>query len=180
MGYPRRGRLDTQRCYASRRVATCLHSPLQGQEGPYGRGASRRTPRRLETRPGIVCGARREARSALDRPLRLETQHPNTSLQRRMEGPNVRSGGRTPPIRRKHAPRKHFVQPSLAPLTQPSPKTTTERCNGYKSRPALGMVSMAPSTYRDGFRRTDCRAPSRLGFRVSVKVEGAIRNAYTR
>jgi hypothetical protein len=41
------GRLDTHGCHASRRVATYLCSPLQGQEGPYWRGASRRTPRAL-------------------------------------------------------------------------------------------------------------------------------------
>jgi hypothetical protein len=107
--------------------------------------------RRLETRPGTICGTRHAVQAALDRPFRFGTQHPTTPLQRKMEGPKVRSGGRTPPPRRKLAPRRQLVQPSLAPITQPRPKTMTEQRIGYNSPPKLDKKSMAPCTYRDGF-----------------------------
>jgi hypothetical protein len=51
--------------------------------------------------PFTICGTRHAVGLALDRPFRFGTQHPTTPLQRGMEGPNVRSGGRTPPPRRK-------------------------------------------------------------------------------
>jgi hypothetical protein len=118
--------------------------------------------RRLETRPGIVCGTRHEIRAALDRPLRLGPQQPTTPLQRRPEGPYVRSGRRTPPPRQRHAKRKQLVQPSLAPTTQPRPKSSTKRHNGYRSRPSLEWECLAPSAYRDAFRRSYRRSPPGL------------------
>jgi hypothetical protein len=89
-----------------------------------------------------------------------------------MEGPNVQSDGRTRLTRRSSAPRTQLVQPLLAPPTKPRPKTTTERRRGYGSRPTLDRKSMAPSADRDGFRRTDRRAPSRL---VPTRASGATR-----
>jgi hypothetical protein len=110
--------------------------------------------------------------ATLDQRLRLGTQHPTTSLQRRMEGPHVRSGGRTPPPTRRLAQREQVVQPSLAPTTQPRPKTTTERRNGYISRPTLEGESLAPNAYRDGFRRNYHRSLSGL---VPTRASGATR-----
>jgi hypothetical protein len=90
-----------------------------------------------------------------------------------MERPDVRSGGRAPPLRRQRAPRKKMVQSPLAPPTQPRPKPTTERRNGYSSRPPMDKQIMAPSVYRDGLKRSDRRAPSKL---VPTRASGATRH----
>jgi hypothetical protein len=110
-------------------------------------------------------------RQSIDR-ICFCTQHPTTALQRMVEGPNVRSGGRSPPIRRKVPARKQPLQPPMAPPTKPRPKTTTERRSGYSNRPPVGQKSMAPSAYLYGFKRTYRYAPSRL---VPTRALGATR-----
>jgi hypothetical protein len=59
--------------------------------------------------------------------------------------------------------------PLLPNLVQ---KTTTGRRSGYRSRPSLDRESLAPSAYRDGFRRNYHLSPSRL---VPTKASGATR-----
>jgi hypothetical protein len=60
----------------------------------------------------------------------------------------------------------------VALLTQPHPKATAHRRSGYNSRPPKDMKSMAPSAYRDGFRRIDRYAPCN---RVPTRASGATR-----
>jgi hypothetical protein len=60
----------------------------------------------------------------------------------------------------------------MAPPTQPRPKTMGERRSGYGSRPPMDGQSMAPSTYRDGIKRTYRRAPFKL---VPTRASGATR-----
>jgi hypothetical protein len=57
-----------------------------------------------------------------------------------MEGPNMRSSGRTRHVRRELALRKQIVQIPLAPPPKPCPKTTIERRIGYSSRPPKWKV----------------------------------------
>jgi hypothetical protein len=89
-----------------------------------------------------------------------------------LERPHVRSRGRPPLPRQRQARRKQLVQPSLAPPTQPRPKTATEQRSSYRSRPSLDMKCMASGAYRDGFRGNYHRSPSRL---VPTRAAGATR-----
>jgi hypothetical protein len=67
--------------------------------------------RRDEARSGPFSGTRREVRATLDRSRRVSIQHPTTKIQRMMERPDVRSGGRAPPIIRQFMLGKLLVQP---------------------------------------------------------------------
>jgi hypothetical protein len=147
-----------------------LHQVSGQRLGRHAQSTSRQ--RRLETIPVIVCRTRCEVRKPFDRPLRLAPQQTTTPLQRRLEGPHVRGCGRPPPLRQRLAQGEQLVQPTLAPPTQPRPKTSTERRSSYRSRPAPDTKGLAPCAYRAGFRGNHHRATSKL---VPTRTAGATR-----
>jgi hypothetical protein len=52
-----------------------------GSQRPSRQAQSTPRQRRLEARPGAVCGTRREVRATLDRSLRFCARHPTTTIQ---------------------------------------------------------------------------------------------------
>jgi hypothetical protein len=83
-------------------------------------------------------------------------------IQRMVEGPDLRSRVRPIPIGLRLAQGQQLVQPPVAPITQPRPKSNAERRNIYCSRPEMDGQDLAQCTYRDGFRRIHRHAPPKI------------------